>query len=749
MLSRVGLWSSRTRFLVACAVGGFAAAAVFSWFVFLGSGDVFAPDMFSNFYDAQAHSLLGGHWDMPAKVLAFERYNIDGRYFMYFGPWPALLRMPVAVFTGEMDGRLSRVSMLLAFVVFLVFVSRVAWQARILVRGDGQPSRLALFGAGGFVFVAGCASSALFLASRVWVYHEGILWGIAWSVAAFSFLISYLVSGRGRDLGWVGLTATLAMLSRASVGLGPVLALGAILAVHLAQRVVAWLLRRRSRPPLARRLALARWAGVSDEVLARSSWPIALAAGIPLALYMYVNYSKFGTLFSLPVDKQDIRLGAPERRAALAASNQLFSIDYAPTNLLQYFRPDAIGIDRLFPWITFSPSHTMGLAYDHVEPTASITAVSAVLLVLAILGVVAAIRAAHPAAVPTTGSGTEPKPGAETLRIPLLCATAAAAGVTVIAELAQRYQSDFVPLLVIGAAAGLAWLPALLVHRAALTRRFIVVAIVMLAVWSCGVTAALTLRYQRTQQSGFRRDFVDFQLDVNDVLGLGGAGDIRQGPRLPEQPAPLGQFFIAGDCSDLYLSDGWEWLPVEEQRDRWRVVFGSPAPGTREPLWSASASPYSRTVLWVRWLDDRHVRFEYQGLGVYPKTFSSKVIRVEPGRSYDFDVRLDPTVDYAEIKHRDRVLLSKFYEVPNVRPALGSQDLSIGDATTFAGSIHSVDREPNPICRRLQAQHAARASEPNPNSRQLGTVSRAATIGNIARPGRGAIHLAPAVPTQP
>jgi hypothetical protein len=373
----------------------------------------------------------------------------------------------------------------------------------------------------------------------------------------------------------------------------------------------------------------------------------------------------------------------------------------------------------------------MGLAYDHVEPTASTTAVSAVLVALAALGVVAAIRAARPAA--TTGAGTEVSPGAETLRIPLLCATAGTAGVALIAELAQRYQSDFVPLLVIGAAAGLASLPAMLARRAALTRGLVMVALVMLAVWSCGATAALTLRYQRAlstlgvpndlrrDSAELRRNFVDLQLDVNDSLGLDGSGDVRQGPHLPQKDgsmpfhtaAPLGRFFIVGDCADLYLSNGWEWLPVEQQQDRWRVVFGSPAPGTREPLWSAREGLHATGVLWVRWLDDQHVRFEYEWIGVFPRTFSSKAMRVEPNRRYDLDVRLDPTVNYVEIKHRDRRLLSTFYEVPNARPTLGSQGFSIRDATTFDGSIRSLGGEPNPICRRLQTQSDAHASGPD------------------------------------
>ena len=108
-------------------------------------------------------------------TLSLERFNIGGKFYTYFGPWPAILRMPVVAFTNEFDGRLSRVSMLLAFVVLLGFTARLAWQARSLVRGDGPPTRATLLAAGSFVFVAGCGSTALFLASRAWVLSRGDL----------------------------------------------------------------------------------------------------------------------------------------------------------------------------------------------------------------------------------------------------------------------------------------------------------------------------------------------------------------------------------------------------------------------------------------------------------------------------------------------------------------------------------------------------------------------------------------------
>jgi len=52
---------------------------------------------------------------------------------MYYGPVPALLRMPVLLVTHRFDGRLTQCSMLVAFVVALVFVGRLSWRIRGLV----------------------------------------------------------------------------------------------------------------------------------------------------------------------------------------------------------------------------------------------------------------------------------------------------------------------------------------------------------------------------------------------------------------------------------------------------------------------------------------------------------------------------------------------------------------------------------------------------------------------------------------
>ena len=49
---------------------------------------------------------------------------------MYFGPFPALLRIPVLLVTHDFDGRMTLVSMGIAWTVFAVMAARLLWLVR-------------------------------------------------------------------------------------------------------------------------------------------------------------------------------------------------------------------------------------------------------------------------------------------------------------------------------------------------------------------------------------------------------------------------------------------------------------------------------------------------------------------------------------------------------------------------------------------------------------------------------------------
>jgi hypothetical protein len=234
------------------------------------------------------------------------------------------------------------------------------------------------------------------------------------------------------------------------------------------------------------------------------------------------------------------------------------------------------------------------------------------------------------------------------------------------------------------------------------------------AAWSCWVNFGLTLIYQREysglQPIAIRAGFVGFQLDVNDALGLG-PPSVRRGPKLPvvkgeeafPTHAPHGDLFVVGDCQGLYVSTGRAWEPIEEKlpgQHQWNVSFDQALPNMRQPLWSSGADPHN--ILWAHWVDDDHVRFDYQWTGA-PDAIAegTAILRIDPRRVYELVVRLDPKIHYIEIWYRNRLLLQSFSDtfdtVANAQ--LGRQpDPTLGE-TRWRATIDDVTL--TPLCDRL------------------------------------------------
>ncbi len=708
--------SPRGRFYVACGVGGVAAMVLFAWFALDGRFNLFGNQALANFYEVQARSWLHGHWDAAPGAYVFERFNVHGRFYTYFGPWPALLRLPVVLFTSRYDGDLSRVSMILAFGVTLVYSARLAWQTRRLVVGDEAPTRATLWMAGGFTFVAGCASPALFLASDTWVYHEAILWGLAWAIASFSYLLEYLVTPSRRSLVLACVTATFAYLSRGSVGLGPV---GALALVLLA-RAGAWLWRRvrawRAERPEAPAPWL-RWLGLGGADANRRVGPIALATAVPLALYAYVNEVKFHTLFGTPpYQLQDLLAGRPNRRAALAANHgSLFGFKYAPTIFVAYARPDAIRFDRLFPWVSFAgPPRVFGhVVFEAINYSASIPATSTILCILAVAGVVAALRPLR----------RDPdSPSAAALRVPLLGAALGCVGTFYLAFLEERYLGDLVPFLVVAGAAGLWYLVAQLSRSRAAVRWLTGGVLVAVAAWSCWVTFGLTLLQQRDfgplVSTETRARFINFQLGVHETIPGGAPSGVLRQAGLPlPPPARANTLLVVGDCAGLYWSDGRFWHPVEETAETGtfdaRITFASAPANTLVPVLSATDS-HGSSILWARVLGPNRLRFEYDWTGPNQSVIegatpdvaqigqrTSAPLTVPFGQSQPFTLRLDPA-GYVGVADHGRLVVSTFAPVAASPASVGVQRVSTRGATRFPGSIE-VSPTPTPICRRLLA----------------------------------------------
>ncbi|MFA5884525.1 MAG: hypothetical protein WDA60_11785 [Acidimicrobiia bacterium] len=702
------LRTPRAQFFAAGAVGGVVAFLVFAWFALAGKYDLLRTESLANFYEVQARAWLHGRWDAGPSDFLFERFNVDGKFFTYFGPAPALLRLPFVLFTHSLDGRLSRVSMMLAFVVLLVSSTALAWQGRKVLRGDGPPTRGTLVAAGGFVFLSGCGTTALFMAAKTWVYHEAILWGAAWAVASFAFLVAYLLAPSRRLLVGASATAALAFLSRGSVGIGPVAALGLV----FGARLCAWAWERFRKQ--GGELFLVRWLGLGPTRENTRWWPVAIALAVPVVLYSYVNFVKFGTLFGTPpYDLQDELAARPSRQAALAANHgSLFGFHYAPTILLAYFRPDGFTIDRFFPWFSFAgPPKIIGdTQLEAANFSASVTITSLVFVVLVLLGVWACIRA------PRLADGA---PTPAVFRIPLIAAAFGCVGMFVLAFLEERYLGDIIPLLVVGGALGLWWVARLLSGRSRAVKVAAVSALVVLSAWSVWATASLTLLEQREfgplVPTRTRAALLDFQTRLHETFPGGNPSRVYRGGLALPAPAKAGSLYVAGDCDGLYWSNGRFWHPVEQTPRTGRFVLDltlddAPA-GTKEPLLSATDERGS-SILWVEHLARDRVRFVYEWTGENQSLIegvapdeeligqrTSDPIPLPAGEPITLAVRMDPA-GYVGVRTGGQVLMSTFAPVATGRAEVGVQDATSEGETTLQGTV-DLRRPPTPICDRL------------------------------------------------
>jgi hypothetical protein len=543
------------------AVFGFVA---FAWVVTNGEADLFAREPLASFFDSQARALLDGHWDVPGSEVFIEGFQLGDKVYTYFGIWPTVLRMPVLAFGDEYYGRLTQLSMLLALTVGLVGTALLHWRIRGLVRPDRVCSRSEAVLAGVVTLTFACGTAIIFLASRAWVYHEAILWGVAWSLLSYDRLIAYVVAPRASRLVAASAFATLAFSSRPAAGAGAVVAIALVLVGQLLRALRERVARRRGAESVpARGLRALDWLGTTDgEAGWRRTSGLALAFFVPVAAYAYVNWARFDSFFRVPWRKQFlVGLDLRHQRVLDANGGTYFGLKFAPTTLLHYLRPDALGPMPLFPFVTFPRWRTPiigDLAFDTLDWSTSVPASMPALTVLAIVGALAVLlpRYARTRAV-------------EVLRVPILGAAAGVLLVLALAVVSNRYLGDWVPLLALGALTGL---HVLLRRREEPARRRVATVLLSVvavaAVFGVWVNGSLSILYQRLYnpyRESARAGMLGVQYDVDALLG-GSPRSVAFVDSLPEEPLGVGTTAVVGSCAALYWSDGRGWNAVEGTR---------------------------------------------------------------------------------------------------------------------------------------------------------------------------------------
>jgi hypothetical protein len=510
----------------------------FGWLLMAGTWSPLQRRFFDDFFDAQARAFLDGHWDVPRDVVAFEGFAIDGKAYIYFGPWPALLRTPLLAVTDRFDGRLTTVSMALAMVVFAVAAYRLNLAVREIVRGGAGVTRGEIVATAGLA-VAVLAGPPLWLASAAVVYHEAILWGLALTVATLDAAARWIRRPTHRGLAAVGVLGALAVSSRQTLGLGIIATLAAVALVAGTAR----LLRRtgRSVDPLP---------GVRPGGVLLVCGLLVIVAAIP-------NLARFGDPRGPPIERQIASSTFDDRKAFLEANgNSWFGPQFVPTTLLQYARPDAFDLRGSFPWLDFpavGPTVVGDVTFDDLEWSSSVPVTMPALVVLAIPGAAWLVGAARRRYGPGVG-----------LLLLWVGTGVGAAGAIAIGYIAHRYLADLMPFVLVPALVGFHVLlgPAPAARRA--WRRAGAVALVVVVAAGLWANAALAVEYQRERGKFVTEDARAQLFRWRADLPGGGAPVVTVdagSERLPD--AADGTLAVVGDCLGFYVRVGETWWGVE------------------------------------------------------------------------------------------------------------------------------------------------------------------------------------------
>ncbi len=462
-----------------------------AWMVTEGGSKFFpVAGVFEGFYDAQAASLLHGRVDVPPEALGAEAFVHNGKSYGYFGPTPALARLPLNVLIPGLARHWNRLSMLLASALLICMLLLLLRRLEeLLPLNQGRQLRNLL---GATLIVAVAIGSPNFpLSAEAKAYQEAIAWASALSLASAVCVISYLMRPSPKWLALSCATAFFAFFARVSSGVGPVFVLFLLDMVLLI--------------PVPR---LKSFFAVSDLPSPRQA-VIAFSVTIASAVVLWggLNYWKYGMVFaSVPVKMYVSYRPGPE------SPENLFSPVNVPATVWAYTSPSNIHFRKRFPWVDFTRPERSSVAarFPHsqvgrVEPFASLSGAMPELLLAALAGTVLCL-----------GRRRKLSP----VRAPLIGALAGCGLIFTLGMITYRYLHDTLPWLALGSAIAVACIPSIASKRT----RYAVASLFMLgAAYSTCVNfwfGVLQDRYYAVPTPPEKRlAFLDFGSDM-DGAGL-------------------------------------------------------------------------------------------------------------------------------------------------------------------------------------------------------------------------------------
>jgi hypothetical protein len=344
-----------------------ATATIYFWLVSYGTWSLAGSELWSDAFDSLAKHLQHFDASVNQDAIDWEGLTVGSRTTMYFGPFPALLRIVPNLAFPNMYGLWARPSSLLAALLALMaavatFRSALTAGGRILDHRGWLHLTAAAIG-------FGLGTPVVYLVSCGRIYHESILWALCGSLWGVYFIVRLATGQASTRHGLLGLSASFAvtLLARVTFALPLALALVVLTARALAG-TFAVSKARTKRASAALLLALA----VSPTV-----------AGVGFQLWY--DYDRFGSIWDIN------RINSYVHPEEIGGT---FNLRRVPSALNNYFGLRADSLPSRFPFfrLAYVRYGNKALFFDWREEALSLTLGSSWLILGAVLGALALLR---------------------------------------------------------------------------------------------------------------------------------------------------------------------------------------------------------------------------------------------------------------------------------------------------------------------------------------------------------------------
>jgi hypothetical protein len=335
--------------------------SVLLWFyTTTGGRQVFVKEVLGGAYDSQAEHFRRGNVDVDVEAIGHEAMIVDGKVRMYFGPFPAFVRLPLNFLYPAGHGKWSRVS---GFCAGVIALFAFAGLMRTALRSSSLSLRDRTLLGNACIVGFALGSPLLLLLGNLSIYNEAIIWGLAWSLAALYFALRSRQSEGAaltRALLGFSLCAAGALLSRGTFGI-PFTLIAPLLALRL-----------RHENRIANLTALL--------------FPL----GAAFAFYVWLSYARLGSVTGVNYDYYINPV-----HSEFAHKYGVFALRRVPYSFADYFSLHFPGLEREPPFLRadrHSYNHPSLFSNPDSEVYISLVWCASWLVFAAIMGIACLIR---------------------------------------------------------------------------------------------------------------------------------------------------------------------------------------------------------------------------------------------------------------------------------------------------------------------------------------------------------------------